>query len=64
LLVREQFDRDLEFCKEVRLTDARKVSPRHQPMLRPLHERNLLIPRELRSDAVNADLDAGRIQRM
>jgi phosphatidylserine/phosphatidylglycerophosphate/cardiolipin synthase-like enzyme len=61
--VRRQFDVDLQDCKELRPGELRAVPERHQPMRRLLHERNLLIPRELRTAAINADLDAGRYKR-
>lgn len=62
--VRRQFEMDLQDCREISLDTVRKVKPEHQPMLRPLQERNLLIPRELRTAAINADLDAGRYHRI
>ena len=62
--VRKQFEVDFVDTKEVTLQTARKIPPRHQPMLRPLHERNLLLPRELRTESINIALDEGRYKRM
>jgi cardiolipin synthase A/B len=62
--VRRQFEVDLADCRELSLATVRKVPPRNQPMLRPLAERTLLLPRELRPDDVNADLDAGRYKHL
>jgi phosphatidylserine/phosphatidylglycerophosphate/cardiolipin synthase-like enzyme len=60
--VRRQFEIDLQDCREVTRDSLRPVPPREQPMLRLLDQRNLLVPRELRTDAVNRDLDAGRFK--
>ncbi|HYD41131.1 MAG TPA: phosphatidylserine/phosphatidylglycerophosphate/cardiolipin synthase family protein [Anaeromyxobacter sp.] len=62
--VRKQFEADLADCVELSLDTVRTVPPEHQPMRRLLHPRNLLVPRELRSDGINADLDAGRYKRI
>lgn len=59
ILVRKQFEIDFGDCKELEPWEGRRVPLEHQPMRRILHERNLLIPRELRTEAINRDLDAG-----
>ena len=58
-LVRKQFEIDLQDCRELTLDTIRPVPPKHQPMLRLLDEQNLLVPPELRTEAINRDLDAG-----
>ena len=59
ILVRKQFEIDFGDCRELKPWEGRRVPLEHQPMRRVLHERNLLIPRELRTDAINQELDAG-----
>jgi cardiolipin synthase len=63
LMVRKQFETDFADCRELRREDLRVVAPQHRPHERLLHERNLLVPRELRTAAINEDLDAGRYKR-
>jgi phosphatidylserine/phosphatidylglycerophosphate/cardiolipin synthase-like enzyme len=58
-LVEEQFRRDLRSCEELHAGDVPPPKPRRDPFLRPLHARNLLVPPELRTSAVAADLAAG-----
>ncbi|HXQ37411.1 MAG TPA: hypothetical protein VN843_25600, partial [Anaerolineales bacterium] len=56
----QQFEIDFKDCREVQLSET-KVPPRkHDPFLRLLNRRNLLIDRSLLTDAVRQDLDAGR----
>lgn len=63
-LVRAQFERDLESCKELRPEEVAPAPARFDPFLRLLHERDLLVPPDLRTPAVEADLAAGRFKRM
>jgi phosphatidylserine/phosphatidylglycerophosphate/cardiolipin synthase-like enzyme len=63
-LVHAQFERDLESCRELRPEEVPAAPPRFDPFLRLLHERDLLVPPELRTPAVAADLAAGRYKRM
>jgi phosphatidylserine/phosphatidylglycerophosphate/cardiolipin synthase-like enzyme len=62
--VRRQFEVDFADCRELARETVRKVSPRFDPFLRPLHERELLIDRSLLPPSVRADLDAGRYKTM
>jgi phosphatidylserine/phosphatidylglycerophosphate/cardiolipin synthase-like enzyme len=68
--IREQFDADMQpdLCKEITMSDIPSSSgfwrwmaswlKWRAPMERPLHARNRLLPRTLRTDAINAYLDA------
>lgn len=62
--VRRQFEVDFGDCRELTPGTVRKVSPRFDPFLRPLHERELLIDRALLPPSVRADLEAGRYKTM
>jgi phosphatidylserine/phosphatidylglycerophosphate/cardiolipin synthase-like enzyme len=57
--VRRQFEIDLKDCKQVTLKEAKIVSPKNDPFLRPLHERYLLIDRSLLTESIRKELDAG-----
>lgn len=60
--VRQQFEIDFKDCREIQLSDTKTPARRHDPFLRLLDRRNLLIDRSLLTDAVKQDLDAGRIR--
>jgi len=60
--VREQFEIDFKDCREVQLAETKVPSRKHDPFLRVLDHRNLLIDRSLLTDAVRQDLDAGRVK--
>ncbi|HEX2092960.1 MAG TPA: phosphatidylserine/phosphatidylglycerophosphate/cardiolipin synthase family protein [Longimicrobiaceae bacterium] len=64
LAVRRQFEVDFADCREVTPDTARPVSARHDPFLRPLSERDLLVRPSLRTEAIQRDLDAGRYKRL
>ena len=57
--VREQFQIDLQDCKQITIDQTEVVPPKHDPYLRPLHERYLLIDRSLLTDSIRNELDAG-----
>jgi phosphatidylserine/phosphatidylglycerophosphate/cardiolipin synthase-like enzyme len=58
-LVEEQFRGDLRSCEELREGDVPARARRRDPFPRPLDARNLLVPPELRTPALAADLAAG-----
>lgn len=60
--VRQQFEIDHKDCREVQLSETKTPSRKHDPFLRVLDHRNLLIDRSLLTDAVRQDLDAGRVK--
>jgi phosphatidylserine/phosphatidylglycerophosphate/cardiolipin synthase-like enzyme len=60
--VRQQFEIDFKDCREVQLSETKTPSRKHDPFLRVLDHRNLLIDRSLLTDAVRQDLDAGRVK--
>jgi len=60
--VRQQFEIDFRDCREVQLSETKVPPRRHDPFLRLLDRRNLLIDRSLLTDAIRQDLDAGRIK--
>ena len=62
--VRQQFEIDLQDCKKVNLNESKIVKPTWDPFKRILHERNLLINRELLTESVRKDLDSGKFKRM
>jgi phosphatidylserine/phosphatidylglycerophosphate/cardiolipin synthase-like enzyme len=61
-IVRQQFEIDFKDCREVQLAETKVPSRKHDPFLRVLDHRNLLIDRSLLTDAVRQDLDAGRVK--
>ena len=60
--VRQQFEIDFKDCREVQLSETKTPPRKHDPFLRVLDHRNLLIDRSLLTDAVRQDLDAGRVK--
>jgi phosphatidylserine/phosphatidylglycerophosphate/cardiolipin synthase-like enzyme len=60
--VRQQFEIDFKDCREVQLSETKVPSRKHDPFLRVLDHRNLLIDRSLLTDGVRQDLDAGRVK--
>lgn len=60
--VRQQFDIDLQDCKEVTAAQARPPLRWFDPYRRPLHERNLLVDRSVWPAKVAADIDAGKVK--
>jgi len=60
--VRQQFEIDFKDCREVQLAETKTPARKHDPFLRVLDHRNLLIDRSLLTDAVRQDLDAGRVK--
>jgi len=58
--VRRQFEIDFQDCHELTLEETRRPRSWADPFRRGLHERNLLIDRDLWPSPVAADLDAGR----
>jgi hypothetical protein len=57
--VRHQFEIDFKDCREVQLSETKVPAREHDPFLRILDRRNLLIDRSVLTDAVRHDLDAG-----
>jgi cardiolipin synthase len=60
--VRQQFEIDFKDCREVQLAETKAPTRKHDPFLRVLDHRNLLIDRALLTDAVRQDLDAGHVK--
>lgn len=62
--VREQFDLDLQSCKEVLLKDMSGKFPKENAFERLLHERDLMIRKDLIPDNIAAELSKGHYKRI
>jgi len=62
--VRQQFEKDLEHCKPVWLDDVSNRLPQEDAYSRPLHERDLMIKREMITPEIQQELDKGEYIRI
>ena len=62
--VRQQFEKDLEHCKPVWLDDVSNRLPQEDAYSRPLHERDLMINREMITPEIQQELDKGEYIRI
>lgn len=62
--VKEQFEDDFEHCKPVWLDDIDKYLPSEDALARPLHERDLMINRDMIPPKMQKELDKGDYTRI
>jgi len=62
--VKQQFDKDFESCKEIKLSKIESKLPKENAFDRPLHERDLMIQADMIPESIQKDLDKGKYKRI
>lgn len=62
--VKQQFDADITHCKIVSLEEISSRLPKEDAFSRPLHERDLMINKEMIPESIQKELDKGTYKRI
>ncbi len=62
--VKQQFNDDFQYCKEVKLAEIESKLPEQNAYDRPLHERDLMIRKDMIPEAIQKELDKGNYKRI